>query len=82
MGPVAIVNVSVVSFQLPVNIYTGTASGLPRQTSLQTPMITNTSASSDRPPEYLPPMSSPPPPYQEAMGKVSTFRQGSRIQDL
>jgi hypothetical protein len=34
-------------------------------------MIGNMSASSDLPPEYLPPMCSPPPPYQVAMGKVS-----------
>ncbi|KAJ4432581.1 hypothetical protein ANN_21204 [Periplaneta americana] len=50
-----------------------TAPGLPRQTSLQTPMISNLSASSDRPPEYaypeLPPISSPPPTYEVAMGK-------------
>jgi hypothetical protein len=55
----------------------GTAPGLPRQTSLQTPVISNISAPSDRPPEYLypelPPISSPPPPYEVAMRKVSTI---------
>ncbi|PNF22901.1 hypothetical protein B7P43_G14145 [Cryptotermes secundus] len=51
-----------------------TAPGLPRQTSLQTPVISNISAPSDRPPEYLypelPPISSPPPPYEVAMRKM------------
>jgi hypothetical protein len=51
----------------------GTAAGLPRQTSLQTP-VTSNGTPSDRPPDYLypelPPISSPPPPYEVAMGKV------------
>ncbi|KAJ9592405.1 hypothetical protein L9F63_015925, partial [Diploptera punctata] len=47
------------------------STGLPRQTSLQTPMM---STSSDQPPEYvypeLPPITSPPPTYEVAMGKM------------
>ncbi|XP_021916084.1 uncharacterized protein LOC110828070 [Zootermopsis nevadensis] len=50
-----------------------TGAGLPRQTSLQISVNSN-GISGDRPPDYsypeLPPVFSPPPPYEVAMGKM------------